>query len=484
MAAARERIHAGGLGRVFDVHGGYIQDWLLEDTDWNWRLDPVEGGELRAVADIGSHWLDLVGFVTGKRIAQVFGDFATVHEVRRVPTGPVETFSGGGDDVERVEREMSSEDLAHILLRFEDGARGSLVVSQMSAGRKNRVWFEADGTGGALAWDAEVHEQLWLGHRDGPNELLHRREPGRERDYPSGHAEGFPDTFKQLYRAVYRAVEAGGMPAEPDFPIFRDGHEGSCSARRSRPARATAAGWTSAVRPWRVRPDEARLPDRPVPGDAADGGRRLGGRRGLRGPRYRLLAAVDGAERGATPARAHIDVANLSGGPGDGDPVDEIELEGPGRSQGLGFYPNPLHAGSRAPGHSVIGAPEAGDRGAPRRWASRYAEHVHGRRRGEEPGPELEEALREWPDIVKFAQDHGRKITIENCPMLFTQDEWPGGKNLATTPAIWRRMFDDIPSANFGLNFDPSHLIWQQMIDMQRFLKEFGPHVLHYQEDG
>jgi predicted dehydrogenase len=223
--AARDRIRAGELGRVFNVHGGYIQDWLLEDTDWNWRLDPAEGGELRAVADIGSHWLDLVGFVTGKRIASVFGDLATVHAVRRVPTEPVETFSGGGEDVERVEREMSTDDLAHVLLRFEDGGRGSLVVSQVSAGRKNRVWFEADGTGGALAWDGETQEQLWLGHRDRPNEL-HWREPGAGSDYPSGHAEGFPDTFKQLYRAVYRAVDAGRMPDEPDFPTFRDGHEG------------------------------------------------------------------------------------------------------------------------------------------------------------------------------------------------------------------------------------------------------------------
>ena len=225
VGAARERIRAGGLGRVFEVHGGYTQDWLLEDTDWNWRLDPVEGGSLRAVADIGSHWLDLVGYVTGKRVAEVFGDLATVHEVRRMPTGPVETFAAGGGDVESVEREMTTEDLAHVLLRFDDGARGSLVVSQMSAGRKNRVWFEADGTGGALAWDAEAHEQLWLGHRDRPNEL-HWREPGPGSDYPSGHAEGFPDTFKQLYRAFYRAVEAGRMPDEPDFPTFHDGHEG------------------------------------------------------------------------------------------------------------------------------------------------------------------------------------------------------------------------------------------------------------------
>jgi predicted dehydrogenase len=223
--AARDRIAAGELGHVFNVHGGYLQDWLLYDTDWNWRLDPALGGGLRAVADIGSHWLDLVGFVTAKRVAAVFAELATVHPVRRVPTGPVETFAGGGDDVERVERELSSDDLAHVLLRFDDGARGALVVSQASAGRKNRIWFEADGTGGALAWDAEAHEQLWLGHRDRPNEI-HWREPGPASDYPSGHAEGFPDTFKQLYRAVYRAVEEGRMPAEPDFPTFRDGHRG------------------------------------------------------------------------------------------------------------------------------------------------------------------------------------------------------------------------------------------------------------------
>jgi predicted dehydrogenase len=222
--AARERIRDGELGRVFDVHGGYVQDWLLKDTDWNWRLDERQGGELRAVADIGSHWLDLVTFVTGQRVASVFADLATVHPVRRVPTGPVETFSGGGGDVERVERNVSSDDLAHVLLRFGGGGRGSLVLSQVSAGRKNRVWFQADGTAGALQWDSEANEQLWLGHRDRPNEL-HWREPGAVSNHPAGHPEGFPDTFKQLYRAVYRAVAAGRMPEEPDFPTFRDGHE-------------------------------------------------------------------------------------------------------------------------------------------------------------------------------------------------------------------------------------------------------------------
>ena len=222
--SARDRVRGGEVGRVFNIHGGYVQDWLLEETDWNWRLDPDQGGELRAVADIGSHWIDLAGFVTGKRVTRVFADLATVHPVRRVPTSPVETFSGGGKDVDRVDRPMSSEDLAHILLRFGEGARGSLVVSQVSAGRKNKIWFEADGTEGALHWDAETNEQLWLGHRDRPYEV-HWREPGPVSDYPSGHPEGFADTFKQLYRAVYRAVEAGRMPEKPDFPTFRDGHE-------------------------------------------------------------------------------------------------------------------------------------------------------------------------------------------------------------------------------------------------------------------
>jgi predicted dehydrogenase len=223
--AARDRVRAGELGRVFNVHGGYLQDWLLHDTDWNWRLDPEQGGALRAVADIGSHWLDLVGFVTGKRVASVLADLATVHTVRRVPTGPVETFAGGGADVERAEREMKSEDFAHVLVRFDDGARASLVISQVSAGRKNRIWFEADGTEGALEWSSEEQERLWLGHRDRPNEL-HWREAGPVSDYPSGHPEGFPDTFKQLYRAVYRAVEAGRMPdGDAGFPTFHDGHE-------------------------------------------------------------------------------------------------------------------------------------------------------------------------------------------------------------------------------------------------------------------
>ena len=225
---ARQRVLDGELGRVWNAHGTYIQDWLQQVTDWNWRLDPELGGSLRAVADIGTHWLDLTGWITGRRVASVFADLYTVHPVRHVPTGPVETYADPGA-VERVDRPMSTEDVAHVLLRYEDGTRGQVTISQVSAGRKNHLSLELDGSEGALAWSSERHEELWLGHRDRANELL-LRDPALMRgpvrgDYPGGHAEGYTDTFKQLYRAVYAAVEEGRMPAEPDFPTFADGHE-------------------------------------------------------------------------------------------------------------------------------------------------------------------------------------------------------------------------------------------------------------------
>jgi predicted dehydrogenase len=226
---ARERVRAGELGDVWNVHGGYLQDWLAEPTDWNWRLEQDKGGELRAVGDIGSHWMDLAQFVSGQRIVEVLADLATVLPVRQRPVGEVETFASAAD-VERVETPMATEDLAHILLRFDGGARGSLVVSQVSFGRKNSVRFEVDGSAGALAWDGERHEELWLGRRDGPNQTLQRnaalmRPAAAARTHlPVAHAEGFADTFRELYRAVYTDVANGGPSPEPDYPTFRDGH--------------------------------------------------------------------------------------------------------------------------------------------------------------------------------------------------------------------------------------------------------------------
>ena len=226
---ARERVRSGDLGAVWNVHGGYLQDWLATPEDWNWRLEPARGGDLRAVGDIGSHWLDLAQFLTGSRIVEVFADLATTIPVRRRPVGEVETFSSAAD-VERVDAPMSTEDLAHILVRFEGGARGSCVLSQVSFGRKNAIRIEVDGSRGTLAWDGERHEELWLGSRERGNEVLQRNPQlmhagaASRTHLPVGHAEGFADTFRELYRAVYADVAQGGPSAEPDYPTFRDGH--------------------------------------------------------------------------------------------------------------------------------------------------------------------------------------------------------------------------------------------------------------------
>ncbi|HEV8597150.1 MAG TPA: Gfo/Idh/MocA family oxidoreductase, partial [Candidatus Dormibacteraeota bacterium] len=158
-------IKKGELGDIRLVSGRYLQDWLLLETDWNWRLEPERGGELRAVADIGSHWMDLTTFLVGKRIVAVMADLATFIKKRRQPAGPVETFGGTGRGVQTVERDINTEDCATILLRYEDGARGSVTVSQISPGRKNSLVFEIDGASSSASWDSERPNELWIGHR-------------------------------------------------------------------------------------------------------------------------------------------------------------------------------------------------------------------------------------------------------------------------------------------------------------------------------
>jgi predicted dehydrogenase len=226
---ARALVRSEAIGTVWNAHGSYLQDWLLYPTDWNWRLEPEQGGTLRAVADIGSHWMDLVQWVIGRRIGAVFADLETTIPVRQRPTHEVETFASAGE-VDREPAPMSNEDVAHLLFRFEGGARGAAVVSQVSAGRKNALSLEVDGSEAALAWNSEQPEELWVGHRDRPNETL-LRNPGlldpeaqARTTLPAGHAEGFAETFRELYRAVYTAVGVGGPSATPDYPTFADGH--------------------------------------------------------------------------------------------------------------------------------------------------------------------------------------------------------------------------------------------------------------------
>ena len=224
---ARERVRHGDLGDVLHVTGSYLQDWLLFPTDFNWRVLAEHGGELRAVADIGTHWLDLVCFITGLEVEAVCADLRTVHPVRERPPGGSETFTGsaagGGVPVP-----VTTEDYGSILLRFRGGARGGVTVSQVTAGRKNCLRFDVAGQIASLSWDSEEPNVLHVGNRHSWNETV-GRDPAtlaagarRFSDYPGGHAEGFPDSHKQLFRAVYAAIDGAADPGP--YPTFADGH--------------------------------------------------------------------------------------------------------------------------------------------------------------------------------------------------------------------------------------------------------------------
>jgi predicted dehydrogenase len=208
-----------------------VQDWLHYPTDYNWRVLAEQGGELRAVADIGTHWLDLVTTITGQHVEAVCADLSTVHPIRHRPQGEVETFKGKESQATPTERvEITTEDQGSVMLRFEGGARGCLWVSQVTAGRKNCLRFEIAGSKRALSWCSEQPNELWLGYRDKANESL-IRDPALVSaqtrpyvGYPGGHNEGFPDTFKACFRAFYDHIEAVPGATLTPFPTFKDGH--------------------------------------------------------------------------------------------------------------------------------------------------------------------------------------------------------------------------------------------------------------------
>jgi predicted dehydrogenase len=230
---ARAILRDGEAGEVRVVQGSYLQDWLLFETDYNWRLEPSVGGQSRAVADIGSHWCDLIQHVTGLKIVEVMADVSTVIPVRKKPKKAVETFAGKGlkpSDYESVE--IKTEDYASVLFRLSNGARGVFTVSQVSPGRKNRLYFEIDGSHHSLVWDQEKPEEIWFGYRDRPNQLL-VKDPSllhaaakAYAHYPGGHPEGYPDGPKNFFRNFYHWVAERKLPSkgECDFATFEDGH--------------------------------------------------------------------------------------------------------------------------------------------------------------------------------------------------------------------------------------------------------------------
>ena len=229
VLALRRMVERGDLGQIIHVNGSYLQDWLFKDTDYNWRLLPEEGGKLRAVADIGTHWMDAVSFVLGARIRSVFADLGTWHKLRRRPLGEVQTFAQADDKVKYATYKVRTDDFASVLMQFGNGAHGNLAVSQVAAGRKNCIRFEIYGSKKSAWWCSENPEVLHFGNRDDANQTAVRATPAFGDgatgyvDYPPGHVEGFPDTFKMNFRAIYAAI-AGFGPHNPLFATAEDGH--------------------------------------------------------------------------------------------------------------------------------------------------------------------------------------------------------------------------------------------------------------------
>jgi predicted dehydrogenase len=235
---ARAMVKKGEVGDVYLVHGHYLQDWLFHATDYNWRLEPEISGTSRAIADIGSHWCDLIQFVTGRMIVRVCATLSTIHPKRRKPRAAADTFKGKEQEADDGGKLVSigTEDTGVVLFALDNGAKGAVTISQVSAGRKNHEWFEIDGSTCALAWDQEDPNQLWIGHRDGPNQvvikdpaLLHP-EVRKYAHYPGGHPEGFPDGPKNMFRNIYEFIRSGADPRKtaPEFPTFADGHRENC----------------------------------------------------------------------------------------------------------------------------------------------------------------------------------------------------------------------------------------------------------------
>lgn len=228
---AREIVRSGHLGRLRLVHGGYLQDWLSDASDYNWRLDSTAGGVSRAFADIGTHWFDTVEFVAGARVTAVMADLATLVPVRHRPLQSGTAFSAGSGATEAVR--IDTEDAATVLIRFDDGARGAVIISQVSPGHKNDLTVHLSGSERSLGWAQEEPERLWLGARD-ESTLLTRAPsvdgwPVGVPALPAGHPEGWAEALRDLLRPFYAAIVAGDPPpdgADAPYPTLADGARG------------------------------------------------------------------------------------------------------------------------------------------------------------------------------------------------------------------------------------------------------------------
>ncbi|MEN9575766.1 MAG: hypothetical protein RL514_3621 [Verrucomicrobiota bacterium] len=231
----RALVQRGELGQIIHVQGHFFQDWLLHATDYNWRLLASEGGKLRAVGDIGTHWIDAVSFILGAKAEAVFAHLETFHKTRYRPTGEVQTFAKV-DPKTMLPYQCDTEDFGTVLLKFGKAAHGfvngthaNASISQVAAGWKCSLALGIYGTKGSVRWDLQQPNEILVGRRDEPNQVLQRATAGFSEDvagftdYPGGHPEGFPDSHKMHYRAVYEHI-GSGRKTPVLFATAEEGH--------------------------------------------------------------------------------------------------------------------------------------------------------------------------------------------------------------------------------------------------------------------
>ncbi|MGH9617502.1 MAG: Gfo/Idh/MocA family protein [Acidobacteriaceae bacterium] len=220
----------GDLGRILIVQGNYLQDWLLDEAAWNWRIDSAAGGQLRTMGDVGTHWFDMAEHITGLRVHSLCADLQTFFPIRQKQSKSVQTFvSHASAENPGIAEQVTvdTEDFGAVLFRMDDGARGTMIASQMAAGRKNQLKIEIFGTKASASWDQERPDELWIGHRDRANNVyikdpaLMKEKARTYADLPCGHSEGYDDTFKQVFRRFYASIEQPNSPAE--YPQLTDG---------------------------------------------------------------------------------------------------------------------------------------------------------------------------------------------------------------------------------------------------------------------
>ena len=250
---ARHSIMRGDIGKPHFLVGSYLQDWLLKDTDYSWRLEPDKGGASSALGDIGSHWCDLAQHMSNLRITHVLGDITTVIPKRKRPKGSREAFATAGANEPLEEVDIKVEDLASVLLRFDNGAKGSFSVGQVCAGHKNDLQLEICGSKASIKWRQEHQNELWVGHRDAANQILQKDPSLLDPDVrgyahlPGGHQEAWADAFANLMRDIYGFIAAGKKPSDarpPAFATFEDGYRANVIVEAILESAAKGSVWT------------------------------------------------------------------------------------------------------------------------------------------------------------------------------------------------------------------------------------------------